>query len=129
MTTPYASIWPIHGPIEPEWTISKLLAYLSEDAHLDGTGLDGADLEAGQPEADLRSSLRRIEAAASELVGAPAWRGEPSTIALVRSLAALRLRAPALGALRIGELLAPSGLRRPEGAPRGAAPGSPLLVR
>lgn len=71
----------------------------------------------------------RIEAAASELVGAPAWRGEPSAIALVRSLAALRLRAPALSALRIGELLAPSGLRRPEGAPRDAAPGSLLLVR
>lgn len=108
----------------------ELLAYLSEDAHLAGTGLDGADLDSADLDgADLRSSLRRIEAAASELVGAPAWRGEPSTIALVRSLAALRLRAPALGALRIGELLAPSGLRRPEGAPRGAAPGSRLLVR
>lgn len=129
MTTPRASIWPISSPIEPEWTISQLLDYLSEDAHLDGAGLASAGLGAGRPDADLRSSLMRIEAAASELVGAPAWRGEPSAIALVRSLAALRLRAPALGALWIGELLAPSGLRRSEGAPRDAAPDSLLLVR
>lgn len=84
--------WPLFGPIDPDWTLAELLDWLADD--------------------DSRSEeehriLARIEAAASTAAGAPPWAGAPGAVALVRSLDALRRALPALGSVRLGELLVP----------------------
>lgn len=97
--------WPFSGPIHPDWTLAQLLEWLSNDEQLHER-LDDAELGVG---------LARIEAAASRLAGAGAWAGAPSAIALLRSLAALRLRAPALGAMTLGAIgLGAAGRRAAE---------------
>ncbi|MFJ4999247.1 hypothetical protein ACIP5T_13905 [Microbacterium sp. NPDC088619] len=74
-------------PISPDWTISELVAWLSEDSR--------------QHDPALRGSLMRVETA---LTGAT-WKGEPSTVALIRSLAAA---VHTQGDLRIIDVLSPS---------------------
>lgn len=87
MTQPIAIEHPDLGPIIPEWTISELVAWLS--------------VESRQHDPALRGPLMLIETA---LTGAT-WTGEPSTVALIRSLAAaVRTQ----GDLRIIDVLSPS---------------------
>lgn len=92
------------GPISPDWTIFELLDWLTDDTR--------------QHDESLRGPLAVIEAS---LTGRP-WAGDPSTVALIRSLAAavrprdVRVRgvvriagdARHRGDLRIAELLAAS---------------------
>lgn len=81
------------GPISPDWTIRELVAWLAEDSH--------------QHDPALRRPLELIETA---LTGA-IWKGEPSTVALIRSLAAA---VPTQGELRIIDVLsASSPIARP----------------
>lgn len=70
MTQPIAIQRQDLEPICAEWTIRKLVAWLAEDSR--------------QHDPTLRRPLELIETA---LTGA-GWTGEPSTIALIRSLAA-----------------------------------------
>lgn len=58
------------GPIQQDWTIGELLAWLQDDARTHDPA--------------LREPLARIEAA---VTGTP-WPSSPSTVALIRSLAA-----------------------------------------
>lgn len=58
------------GPIQRDWTIGELLAWLQDDARTHDPA--------------LREPLARIEAA---VTGTP-WPSSPSTVALIRSLAA-----------------------------------------
>lgn len=80
-------------PISPEWTIRELVEWLSEDSR--------------QHDPALRRSLMLIETA---LTGAT-WKGEPSTVALIRSLAAA---VHTQGALRVGDVIStPAMAARP----------------
>lgn len=104
---------PFRGPIDPNWTIEELLLRLAEeDAPVD----------------ELRPELLRIEAAMSAAAGGPRWSdsagaGTPTVVALTRSIALLHRAAPALRAMRLGELPGePLGEPPGEGrAPRGPA--------
>ncbi len=58
------------APIQPDWTIAELVARLTDDAR--------------QHDPALRHPLALVEAA----VTGARWTGEPSTVALIRSLAA-----------------------------------------
>jgi hypothetical protein len=87
MTQPIAIEHENLDPISPEWTIRELVEWLSEDPR--------------QHDPALHGPLTRIETA---LTGAT-WTGEPSMIALIRSLAAaVRTQ----GDLRIIDVLSPS---------------------
>ncbi|WP_311257898.1 hypothetical protein [Microbacterium sp. WCS2018Hpa-9] len=93
MTQPIAIQRQDLEPISPEWTIRELVEWLSEDSR--------------QHDPALRRSLMLIETA---LTGAT-WTGEPSTVALIRSLAAaVRTQ----GDLQIVDVLSPaSRITRP----------------
>lgn len=78
------------GPIRPNWTIIELVEWLSDDTR--------------QHDPALRHPLALIEAA---VTGAQ-WSGEPSTIALVRSLAAARRTHGALVIADLSAQLSPS---------------------
>lgn len=73
------------GPIDPDWTITELLDWLSSD-------------DARQHDVTLQHPLARIEAA---LTGED-WSRMPSTVALIR---ALTLLAPAHGSTVIADIL------------------------
>lgn len=79
-----------HGPIAPNWTLSELVAWLSDDSR--------------QHDPELQRPLALIEAA---LTGA-GWSRTPSTVSLIRSLTLL---VPTHGAVAIAELVAPSRIR------------------
>lgn len=83
MTTPSIDL----GPISPDWTIAELLDWLADDTRVH--------------DESLRAPLTVIEAA---LTGRP-WAGQPSTVALIRSLAAaVRPRAVRLrGVVRLAD--------------------------
>ncbi|MBO9627156.1 MAG: hypothetical protein J7484_12375 [Microbacterium sp.] len=74
-------------PLDPEWTVDDLLAFLSDDA----VTHDPA----------LRHPLSRLEQA---LTGAN-WTRTPSTVALIRSIAESVGRAPGLRSSRLGHLV------------------------
>ncbi|MFJ2552197.1 hypothetical protein [Microbacterium sp. NPDC087591] len=74
------------GPIDPDWTISELLQWLSDDIR--------------QHDAALHQPLTRIEA----LITGTRWRGAPSTVSLIRSLAAAARSDAALPRTRIRDL-------------------------
>lgn len=99
MTSPRTSLDGLLEPIISDWTIRDLLEWLSEDARTH----DDA----------LRRPLRVIDAA---LTGA-SWQQEPSTIALVRSIAAAVQTAPRLRNMRLDDLLPRAAWIR--NAPRG----------
>lgn len=108
MDTSITSIQPSAGPIRPEWTISELLEWLSDDAR----GLDES----------LRGTLARIEAAVTGL----GWTREPATIALIRSLADAARRSPGLRVTCVADLFAPAAdIARPASAAPRAAEHSP----
>ncbi|WP_102194100.1 hypothetical protein [Microbacterium aurantiacum] len=71
-------------PIAPDWTIAELLEWLGDESR--------------QHDAALRHPLARIEAA----VTGETWHGTPSTVALIRSLAA---SARTHGAMRLGDIV------------------------
>lgn len=83
-------------PISPDWTIAELVDWLADDSR--------------QHDVALRRPLSLIESA----VTGSTWAHEPSTVALIRSLASVVRRH---GALRIGDL---PGFR-----PRSARPLAP----
>lgn len=87
MASPRTSLDDLLKPIISDWTIRDLLEWLSDDARTH----DDA----------LRHPLRVIDAA---LTGA-SWQQEPSTIALVRSIAAAVQTAPRLRNMRLDDLL------------------------
>ncbi|PRA78976.1 hypothetical protein [Microbacterium sp. MYb66] len=70
MDKPLTTHAQILGPISPDWTITELIAWLSEDSR--------------QHDPALQQPLALIEAA---LTGEQ-WPRPPSTVALIRSLAA-----------------------------------------
>ncbi|KYJ97376.1 hypothetical protein [Microbacterium sp. CH1] len=74
------------GPIQRDWTIGELLAWLQDDARTHDPA--------------LREPLSRIEAA---VTGTP-WPSSPSTVALIRSLA-LASRAGNLSRVRIAHFV------------------------
>lgn len=86
MDTSSATDQPTLGPIDPDWTISELLQWLSDDIR--------------QHDAALHQPLTRIEA----LITGTRWRGAPSTVALIRSLAAAARSDAALPHTRIRDL-------------------------
>lgn len=94
------------GPIRSDWTITELVEWLGDDTR--------------QHDPALRHPLALIEAA---VTGEP-WSGEPSTIALVRSLAAARRTHGALVIADLSALRSPSipldcsGSDRPHGRNR-----------
>ncbi|UUE20248.1 hypothetical protein [Microbacterium sp. J1-1] len=81
-----ATSLPRTGPINPDWTITQLLEWLSDDAR--------------QHDVALQHPLARVEA----LMTGARWARTPSTVALIRSIAAAVHDDPARGSLRIGEL-------------------------
>lgn len=83
------------GPISPDWTISELLDWLSDDAR--------------QHDETLRDPLQAIDAAMTGVV----WRRSPSTVALIRSIAATLRRHPASAGLRIAQLVADAAHAEP----------------
>ena len=84
--------WHLFSPMYPDWTISELLERLADDENWYDEEYE---------------TLALIEAAASTAAGAPPWTGAPGAVALVRSLDALCRALPALGSVRLGELLVP----------------------
>jgi hypothetical protein len=86
MDTPLASEPLDLGPIDPDWTISELLQWLSDDIR--------------QHDAALQQPLTRIEA----LITGTRWRGTPTTVALIRSLAAAVRSDAALPRTRMRDL-------------------------
>ncbi len=74
------------GPIVPEWTITQLLEWLSDDAH--------------QHDVTLQHPLARIEA----LITGAHWARTPSTVALIRSIAVAARDDPALRTTRIRDI-------------------------
>jgi hypothetical protein len=93
MTTPITMEPQDLEPISPEWTIRELVEWLSEDSR--------------QHDPALRRPLMLIETA---LTGAT-WKGEPSTVALIRSLAAA---VHTQGALRVRDVIStPAMAARP----------------
>ncbi|EQM86129.1 hypothetical protein [Microbacterium maritypicum] len=90
------------GPINPDWTIAQLLEWLSDDVR--------------QHEVTLQHPLARIEAS---LTGAR-WARTPSTVALIRSIAAAVRDEPVRGSIRVGELSLQQAPRMPERIPQPA---------
>ncbi|WEK61080.1 MAG: hypothetical protein P0Y60_17525 [Candidatus Microbacterium colombiense] len=86
MDTSSATTQPTLGPIDPDWTITALVEWLSDD------------VRAHDPA--LQHPLTRIEAA----VTGSYWAGTPSTIALIRSLVDAVRADPALRDTRIRDL-------------------------
>ncbi len=87
MNTPLTTLDQDLGPIDPNWTITELVAWLSEDSR--------------QHDPALQRPLALIDAA---LTGEP-WARTPSTIVLIRSLA---VAARSHGSSAIADLLLPS---------------------
>ncbi|AMG82747.1 MULTISPECIES: hypothetical protein [Microbacterium] len=84
------------GPIQQDWTIGELLAWLQDDARTHDPA--------------LREPLARIEAA---VTGTP-WPSSPSTVALIRSLAAAS-RSGGLARVRIAHFAPnPAGMEHSE---------------
>ncbi|MEA1263291.1 hypothetical protein MicroSTF_09660 [Microbacterium sp. STF-2] len=102
MNTHLASFPSETGPINPDWTIAQLLEWLSDDVH--------------QHEVTLQHPLARIEAS---LTGAR-WARTPSTVALIRSIAAAVRDEPVRGSIRISELSPQQAPRIPERIPEPA---------
>lgn len=92
MEKPLTTPLPDLGPIDPDWTITELVAWLSEDSR--------------QHDPALQHPLALIEAA---LTGEP-WSRPPSTVALIRSLTASARTRPSSPRLSstIADLLLPS---------------------
>ncbi|TCJ22380.1 hypothetical protein E0W80_14100 [Microbacterium sp. PI-1] len=86
MTRNFATSPSSDGPINPDWTITQLLEWLRDDAR--------------QHDVALQHPLARIEA----LTTGARWARTPSTVALIRSIAAAVHDDPTRGSLRIGEL-------------------------
>jgi len=91
--------------MHPDWTISELLERLADDENWYDEEYE---------------TLALIEAAAGTAAGAPPWTGTPGAVALVRSLDALRRTLPALGSVRLGELIAPGTAAHVAAQPTGA---------
>ncbi|MDF2560685.1 MAG: hypothetical protein K0R99_2131 [Microbacterium sp.] len=87
MSTPTTTSAADLGPIDPDWTISELVEWLSDDSR--------------QHDPALQHPLAVIEAA---LTGGQ-WSRTPSTVALIRSLT---LAAPQRGSSVIADALLPS---------------------
>lgn len=87
MDTPLTTLDQDLGPIDPNWTIDELVAWLSEESH--------------QHDPALQHPLALIDAA---LTGEP-WTRTPSTVALIRSLA---VAARGQGSSVIAHVLLPS---------------------
>lgn len=87
MDKPFATLAPNLGPINPDWTITELVEWLSDDSR--------------QHDPALQHPLALIEAA---LTG-EAWSRTPSTVALIRSLTAA---AREHGSSVIADILLPS---------------------
>jgi hypothetical protein len=104
MTTPIPTLDEVLAPIVADWTIRDLLEWL------------GAD-DSRMHDAGLRAPLLVIDAA---LTGST-WEREPSTVALIRSIASAvqtspRLRNPRLDDLldfRIAQMVDDSAVERP----------------
>ncbi len=76
-------------PLATDWTIGDLLDWLALD-----------DAPAADDRA-LGEALRTLELSLARGAGAPAWRREPSTVALVRSIAAFVRDDPSLRGARL----------------------------
>lgn len=100
MDTRIASTPSNPGPIDLDWTIGQLLEWLSDDIR--------------QHEVTLQHPLARIEA---QMTGAH-WARTPSTVALIRSIAAAVRNAPARASIRISELSPPQTPRVSERIPQ-----------
>lgn len=83
MNRPITSSTDVLAPISQDWTIAELVEWLADDSRTH--------------DAALQHPLALIEAA----VTGATWPREPSTVALIRSLASAAVRH---GALRIGDL-------------------------
>ncbi|WP_136024071.1 hypothetical protein [Microbacterium sp. K27] len=90
------------GPINPDWTIAQLLEWLSDDVR--------------QHDVMLQHPLARIEA----LMTGARWARTPSTVALIRSIAAAVRDEPVRGSIRVGELSPQQASRIPERIPQPA---------
>ncbi|WP_447948590.1 hypothetical protein [Microbacterium maritypicum] len=90
------------GPINPDWTIAQLLEWLSDDVR--------------QHDVMLQHPLARIEA----LMTGARWVRTPSTVALIRSIAAAVRDEPVRGSIRISELSPQQPPRMPERIPQPA---------
>ncbi|MFJ3473158.1 hypothetical protein ACIPJ1_09515 [Microbacterium maritypicum] len=90
------------GPINPDWTIAQLLEWLSDDVR--------------QHDVMLQHPLARIEA----LMTGARWARTPSTVALIRSIAAAVRDEPVRGSIRVGELSPQQAPRMPERIPQPA---------
>ncbi|EYT60887.1 hypothetical protein [Microbacterium sp. UCD-TDU] len=88
------------GPINRDWTITQLLEWLSDDVR--------------QHDVTLQHPLARIEA----LLTGARWARTPSTVALIRSIAAAVRDQPARGTTRISELSPQQAPRMPERIPQ-----------
>ncbi|MCV0334209.1 hypothetical protein [Microbacterium sp.] len=89
-------------PINPDWTIAQLLEWLSDDVR--------------QHDVMLQHPLARIEA----LMTGARWARTPSTVALIRSIAAAVRDEPVRGSIRVGELSPQQAPRMPERIPQPA---------
>ncbi|WP_347123705.1 hypothetical protein [Microbacterium sp. SY138] len=90
------------GPINPDWTIAQLLEWLSDDVR--------------QHDVMLQHPLARIEA----LMTGVRWAHTPSTVALIRSIAAAVRDEPVRGSIRISELSPQQAPPMPERIPQPA---------
>jgi len=90
------------GPINPDWTIAQLLEWLSDDVR--------------QHDVMLQHPLARVEA----LMTGARWARTPSTVALIRSIAAAVRDEPVRGSIRVGELSPQQAPRMPERIPQPA---------
>lgn len=90
------------GPINPDWTIAQLLEWLSDDVR--------------QHDVMLQHPLARIEA----LMTGARWARTPSTVALIRSIAAAVRDEPVRGSIRVSELSPQQAPRMPERIPQPA---------
>lgn len=87
MDKPFPTLDEVLAPIVADWTIRDLLEWLADDSRAH--------------DADLHSPLMMIDAA---LTGS-AWQQEPSTVALVRSIASAVHSSPRLRNMRLDDLL------------------------
>lgn len=87
MSRTLTTIDPNLVPIDPDWTMRELVAWLSEDSR--------------QHDPALQHPLARIEA----LITGAHWARTPSTVALIRSIVGAVRDEPALGRVRVRELM------------------------
>lgn len=87
MSQPFTTLDDVLAPILPDWTIRDLLEWLSDDTRIE--------------EDSVRGPLAIIEGA---LTGSP-WTREPSTVALIRSIASAVQASPRLRNMRLDDLL------------------------